>query len=1044
VIIRLTAALAFCLGAAAASAATAVIRDTPTHFVENRGQWAEPVRFAATKGKLSAAFAADSIRLRDGSASADSLVLRFEGASPNSAIAGETAHPGRHHFYVGNDPALWRSDVPAYASLLYRGLYPGVDMRVREDAGQLEYDLLLAPGAELRQVAIRAEGATRLELAADGALLLHSAAGVLRQSAPRTWEQLPDGTTRPLAANFRIIDKERYGFDAPGRDAKLALVIDPGLEWSTFLGGGFPESVYGVQRARDGSNDIIVLGLTASVDFLQAGFPAGSQRVFVTRVSADGRNLLYTTYLSGAALAATYVGALAVDANSSLAIVGTTSDPTFPVTAGAYQTAMRGASDAFVARLSASGALQWASFLGGSGDEGAAFGSRGVGFEPNGSVIALGATLSADFPTTVGAYDRSYNPPVGPNDSPANDFIARLSANGSQLTYGSYFSGPSPPNIYAAVVDPSGYLTFTGVAGPGLPVTSGALATTFRGGGEDAFVTRMKLDGAGAADLKYSTYLGGDNRDQGLAIAYDPANPELITVAGWTWQDALRAMTFPTTAGVHKPVLAPTPFTSAGFPHVQNGFATRFRFPAAGGGSLVWSTFIGASDWSHATGVAIDENGGPVIVGGTRFYDFPATRGAYDRTLAGPIWGNVHDCFVARLNADASQLLYATHLGGAAQECIQPNNVGLSHIVYLGGNKAVVVAETTSADFPSTPGAFDTAYAPGPAGFAPTSDLFIAKLDLVADASGDLNVDAPALATPANGFESGVTQSNVTLTWNPVADPAGIEAYNYQMSSRPDFPGNFIQHRGSVSGTSIALTDLAQIVWYWRVQAADRAGNLSAWSAPFTFKLGATNPPTAAPSLQAPGNGATVTQPIAFDWSDVSGATRYELQIDDSNGFGEPLVATQTTLASNVSVSGLPASTLWWRVRGANGGGNGPWSSVRSFTVGGAPPPPPPPPPPGTLPAPSLQSPASDARFTIGQTINFDWSDVTGAARYDIQIDDSSSFTVPLTHSAAPTASAYAFATAGMQRMTLRWRVRAVAADGAVGAWSNTRRFELR
>jgi trimeric autotransporter adhesin len=96
------------------------------------------------------------------------------------------------------------------------------------------------------------------------------------------------------------------------------------------------------------------------------------------------------------------------------------------------------------------------------------------------------------------------------------------------------------------------------------------------------------------------------------------------------------------------------------------------------------------------------------------------------------------------------------------------------------------------------------------------------------------------------------------------------------------------------------------------------------------------------------------------------------------------------------------------------------------------------------LSAPSLQSPANDARFTIGQTINFDWSDVSGAARYDIQIDDSSSFTVPLTHSAAPSASAYAFATAGMQRMTLRWRVRAVAADGAVGAWSSTRRFELR
>jgi hypothetical protein len=1034
---RLLIGLLFVVASAWASAASRIVDNLPAQFVANQGQWSEAVHFAARKGGLSAAFEPHTIRLHDSTRAADALVLRFEGAAQGTRIVGEKMQPGRQHFYVGNDPTQWRTDVPAYAALLYQGLYRGVDLRVREERGLLEYDLLLAPGAELGRVVVRTEGVVRIESGADGSLLLHTAAGVLRQSAPKTWEQLADGSTRPLAARFRIIDAQRYGFEAPGRDTRLALVVDPGLEWSTLLGASFPEWVYGVQRARDGSNDILVAGVTSSTDFLGSSFPANAQRVFVTRLSADGRTLLYTTYISGNAVSGTYLGAMAADASGGAAIVGSTSDPTFPATPGAYQTALRGNSDAYVARLSASGALMFSSFLGGSGDDAAAFASRGVGFEPSGAVVVAGGTLSTDFPTTIGAYDRSYSPPVVATDSGLNDFVARLSANGSQLSYGSFFGGPNGGGIKALIVDPTGYVMFTGTTGAGLPVTAGAFDTSYNAGGEDTFITRMKLDGAGAADLRYSSYLGGNNRDQGLALAFDPANPELVTMVGWTYQDALSAMTFPITAGVYKPVLAPHAATSPLFPHVQNGFVTRWRFPAAGGGSLVWSTFIGASDWSHATGVAIDESGGAIVLGGTRFHDFPTTRGAYDRTIAGPIWGSTHDCFVARLTSTGTQVPYATLLGGAADECDIPNLTGWSHIAYLGANKVVVVDETKSADFPTTPGAFDTSYANGPAGFSPTSDIFISKLDLVADASGDVNVDTPVLSAPANGVFLGALNS-VTLSWNAVADPSGIEAYNYQMSSRPDFPASFIQQRGTVTTTSFTDNDIARITWYWRVQAADRAGNLSAWSPAFTFTLGTPLAPTVAPSLLAPASGAAVALPVAFDWGDVAGATGYEMEVDDASSFGAPLLASVTSTVSNTSLSSLPAGTLWWRVRASNTGGIGPWSAARSFTIGGTPPPP----PPSGLPAPSLLSPANQARFNQGQTINFDWSDVAGAVSYEIQIDNSSGFSLPLTHTASPVASAYATST--LPRQTLYWRVRALASGGAVGAWSSVRRLEVR
>ena len=224
------------------------------------------------------------------------------------------------------------------------------------------------------------------------------------------------------------------------------------------------------------------------------------------------------------------------------------------------------------------------------------------------------------------------------------------------------------------------------------------------------------------------------------------------------------------------------------------------------------------------------------------------------------------------------------------------------------------------------------------------------------------------------------------------------------------------------------------MTWYWRIQTADRAGNLSAWSPPFVVHLGTAPPPSSAPSLLTPGNGATVSQPVNFDWSNVSGATSYQIQIDNSSSMSAPLVVSQTVTTSQASIGGLPAQQLWWRVRAINSGGNGPFSAVRSFTAqsGG----------PGTLPAPSLIRPTSDARFSPGQTITFDWSDVNGAASYQLQIDNSESFSAPLTLSQTTTASPFATNSLPIQRMW--WRVRAVSASGTPGAWSSIRRFEVK
>ena len=299
---------------------------------------------------------------------------------------------------------------------------------------------------------------------------------------------------------------------------------------------------------------------------------------------------------------------------------------------------------------------------------------------------------------------------------------------------------------------------------------------------------------------------------------------------------------YPTTSGALKTVLTPFPPATTLFPHSRTGFVTRFRFPAGGPGTLVWSTYFGGNFDDYITGLAVDDAGAVVVAGGTRSQDYPTTRGAFDRTYAGeyigaPFAAQPDECFVASIRGDGSALLYSTFLGGSGADCALDDFFKPVRIVTMGANTVAIAGSTVSPDFPATPGVVQPAYTPGPPQFAPAEDGFTAKLALEADASGDLAVGTPALLTPANAATFPTT-GDITLRWNDVADPSGIEAYVYQISTRPDFPRDFIQYTGSVSTPSFLARSLSSGTHYWRVQAADRAGNLGAFSPAFSFTTG--------------------------------------------------------------------------------------------------------------------------------------------------------------------------------------------------------------
>src|SRR5262245_24844758 len=307
-------------------------------FVEHCGQWDARTKFALQEPRSMVLFEPDAVELRARNSKGAARIIRlsFEGAEQDVSIGGENRQ-AFYNFYFGNDPDQWHSQVSAFKSIMYRKLYPGLDVRMRKDQGRLEYDLLLNPRAELDRIIIRCEGGA-VEIASDGALILQTPDGFLRQTPPKTWEELPDGSKRTVDCRFRKIDENRYGFTGPNWDRTLPLVIDPGLEWSTFIGGSFSDELTTVALARDGTGDIFVAGYMNSRDFPffnDPNFTPEQNRVFVARMDGTGTSLRWATFLGGWHSAVLY-RALAAAPDGGVAIAGQTVSPDFPTTPGAY------------------------------------------------------------------------------------------------------------------------------------------------------------------------------------------------------------------------------------------------------------------------------------------------------------------------------------------------------------------------------------------------------------------------------------------------------------------------------------------------------------------------------------------------------------------------------------------------------------------------------------------------------------------------------------------------------------------------------------
>ncbi len=419
---------------------------------------------------------------------------------------------------------------------------------------------------------------------------------------------------------------------------------------------GLPAEPAGVQMVSGGAFEV-----TAP---FTAGAAVGDPHPVPAR-AADGSDLAYATFLGGSDREKG-VG-IAVDGNGAAYITGYTYSDDFPTTPGAFDTTFNGGYyDAFVVKLSPAGdALAWATFLGGSDGDGGV----GIAVDGSGAAYVMGSTESVDFPTTPGAFDTTYNGGYW-----GDAFVVKLNSMGNALAYATFLGGSDSDVGLGIAVDGSGAAYVTGeTTSADFPATPGAFDTTLDGC--DAFAA--KLNPAGDA-LLYATFFGGSRCDDGRGIAVDASGAAYIT--GWTG-----SADFPATPGAFDTT----------FNGYYDAFAVKLN-PA--GDDLAWGTYLGGgSNWDDGRGIAVDGSGAAYITGWTRSADFPTTSGAFDTTHNG-----YDDTFAVKLSPAGDALLYATFLGGSRHD-----DRGLG-IAVDGSGAVYITGWTTSADFPATPGAFDT------------------------------------------------------------------------------------------------------------------------------------------------------------------------------------------------------------------------------------------------------------------------------------------------------------------------------------------------
>jgi uncharacterized repeat protein (TIGR01451 family) len=649
--------------------------------------------------------------------------MQFGGANQSAQLAGSSLLPGRSNYFIGNDPSRWHRNIPQFSRVQYRDLYSGIDLDFYGKQGRLEYDFTVAPGADPSQIALDFKGTKNLQIAANGDLVLtlddgdlrsgDLRSGELRFEAPHIYQTTSAGT-QTVAGSFVLRSDSRVAFQIGAYDRSRALVIDPVLTFSTYLGGSGDESCTAITSAPagfvphcpaiavDSASRVYVAGTTDS----SGTFPVpsgttpptlnGVADIFLVRFNSNGSALDYTTYVG--ASGTQYPSGVGVDSGFNVYVTGTTNSQNFPTTTGAFQSgpSSAGTNHVFFSEFDSSGSVNlYSTYL---------FGTTGADSASDLAVDALGRayifgiTSSSNFPTTPGALQTTFAPTnqfffskIDPSQTGTGSllystFIGSTTSTGGTVTGGG-IAVDSLFNVYLA-----GGTNITA-----MPIVN-AYQGAYQGGADDVWAAKLQAPAINTQQYTplYETYFGGSGDDIAYGVATDGTN---TFITGSTNSPNL---TIPSGTTAFQPCLdqpppAIAPCTPPSAPAPSDAFVAKLGVPVISGTTqgtvpLNYFTYLGGTATDTGLSIATDTTSGNArVTGFTDGANFPVTGPSLGT-------GGGRDAFVARIlttttTSGTTNTSTANILGGSGTD------IGTSIAIDSALND-YVAGETASANFP--------------------------------------------------------------------------------------------------------------------------------------------------------------------------------------------------------------------------------------------------------------------------------------------------------------------------------------------------------
>ncbi len=638
-------------GTAGSSALEASWGRLPLRFEANEGQLDSRVLFVSRGSGFNLSLTREGASLlfvepaRRGMAEAAvpprslAVDLRLVGGNAAPQVAGESpAAPA--NYFVGRDPSRWRRGVQAYESVRYDAVYPGVDLVFHGRQGRLEYDFVVAPGADPGQIELDISGADGLTVDTQGSLVISAGDRSLIQPRPVLYQEGPRG--RQEVAGGYVLHEDRVKFTVAAYDRSLPLVIDPVFTYASYYGGGGIEELFGI--AHDAQGNVWATGLTSSANLPVSagaldGAYGGAGDVFVTKFDKNW-NTLFSSYIGGTGFEQSW--AMALDKAGNAYLVGNTRSTDFPVVGG-IQTSLSGDRDAFLVKLNPTGTqILYSTYLGGRETDWGYF----IELDSKGAIYIAGETESPDFPVRSAAQSAYH----GGEDA----FVTKLTPDGA-IVYSTFIGGGNTERAWGVRVDGKGIAYVAGQTGsPNFP-TANAFQRRFGGGRLDAFMTAIAEDGK---SFVYSTFAGGTSTDQGFAVAVDAKGNARYTGGAGNKTFPLRQAIQPTYGG---------------------GPSDVFVLGLSKNGALQFSTFIGGSLGDAAFAMGLDAQSNIYVTGQTESTNYPV-RNALQTKL-----GGLRDGFLTKLRPDGKAYIYSTFFGGSTIDEGTAIDVASSGLLYIGG-----------------------------------------------------------------------------------------------------------------------------------------------------------------------------------------------------------------------------------------------------------------------------------------------------------------------------------------------------------------------